>query len=163
MRILMRICRRTKRGAQNRRFAGRGAVDGGDCPGARSGESHRLPEGSEPHSLGGYSQLHAAGGAINCAGGVMMSDASNERPLYVCSGGTGSRGQWTHERSPVWLKSGNETAAAGHRLPTTHLRLHLFGPQQGRRPCGVIDGRHKRRRPRRAAPRATPSRIERDP
>src|SRR4029077_10602739 len=27
----------------DRRFAGRGAVDGGDCPGARSGESHHLP------------------------------------------------------------------------------------------------------------------------
>src|SRR6266481_2148711 len=26
----------------DRRFAGRGAVDGGDCPGARSGESHHL-------------------------------------------------------------------------------------------------------------------------
>ena len=27
----------------DRRFAGRGAVDGGHCPGARSGESHHLP------------------------------------------------------------------------------------------------------------------------
>src|ERR1700721_235202 len=26
----------------DRRFAGRGAVDGGHCPGARSGESHHL-------------------------------------------------------------------------------------------------------------------------
>src|ERR1700722_15607469 len=27
----------------DRRFAGRGAVDGGNCPDARSGESHHLP------------------------------------------------------------------------------------------------------------------------
>src|SRR6202035_2811054 len=27
----------------DRRFAGRGAVDGGHCPGARSGESYHLP------------------------------------------------------------------------------------------------------------------------
>src|ERR1700733_1222353 len=43
----------------DRRFAGRGAVDGGDCPGARSGESHHLP------------------GA-----------AAERTPFYVCSWGT---------------------------------------------------------------------------
>ena len=47
---------------QIERFAGRGAVDGGDCPGARSGESHHLP-GLQRNALpsGGYSPLHAAG------------------------------------------------------------------------------------------------------
>src|SRR5271154_1744121 len=52
----------------DRRFAGRGAVDGGHCPGA--GTRRFTPP--EP---------------INCAGGVKRS--SNERPLYVCSWGTG--------------------------------------------------------------------------
>ena len=77
------------------RAAGRSM--GGHCPGARSGGtiSRELQRNALP--LGGYSPLHAAG--AYCAGGVKRS--SNERPLYVCSWGTGSPRDGRPNRSPV--------------------------------------------------------------
>src|SRR5580704_6546913 len=68
----------------DRRFAGRGAVDGGPCPGARSGESYHLPGAAAERTP--FGRVLAAS-RRNCAGGVKRS--SNERPLYVCSSVTG--------------------------------------------------------------------------
>jgi hypothetical protein len=72
-----------RRKRPDRHFAGRGGVDGGHCPGARSGENHEeLQRNALPS--GGYSPLRRRSLSI-CAGGVQRS--SNEKPPYVCSWG----------------------------------------------------------------------------
>jgi IS30 family transposase len=90
----------------DRRFAGRGAVDGGYCPGARSGENHHLPELQRNALPRGGIRRFTPSEPINCAGGVKRS--SNERPLYRLFVGDRIAEGWTPEQMSGWLKSGNE-------------------------------------------------------
>jgi hypothetical protein len=84
----------------DRRFAGRGAVDGGHWPGRSVAR--------KPPSPGNYSgtlspradiRRFTPPEPINCAGGVKRS--SNEKPLYACSWGIGSPKDGRPNRSPV--------------------------------------------------------------
>src|SRR6516164_8875371 len=83
------------------RFAGRGTVDGGHCPGARSGENHHLQGASCSGTLSPRADIRrfTPPEPINCAGGVKRS--SNERPLCVCSWVIGSPRDGRPNRSPV--------------------------------------------------------------
>ena len=96
----------------DRRFAGRGAVDGGHCPSARSGESHHLQgSAAERTPLGGYSLLHAAGAyqLRRRRKAILQREAA----LRLFVGDRLAEG-WTPEQISGWLKS--RTTAAGHRL-----------------------------------------------
>jgi hypothetical protein len=90
----------------DRRFAGRGAVDGGDCPGARSGESHHLQE-LRRNALpsGGYSPLHAAGAYQLRRRREAILEREAALRLFV---GDRLAEGWTPEQISGWLKSGNE-------------------------------------------------------
>src|ERR1700722_3283635 len=89
----------------DRRFAGRGAVDGGNCPDARSGESHHLPgAAAERTPLGGYSPLHAAGAYQLRRRREAILEREAALRLFV---GHRLAEGWTQQISG-WLKSGNE-------------------------------------------------------
>src|SRR5580700_6124863 len=90
----------------DRRFAGHGAVDGGHCPGARSGESHHLQE-LRRNALpsGGYSPLHAAGACQLRRRREAILEREAALRLFV---GDRLAEGWTPEQISGWLKSGNE-------------------------------------------------------
>ena len=82
-----------------------------------------------------------------------MKRSSNERPLYVCSWGTGSPEGWTRpNRSPVGWKSGNQNRV----LRAIGLVRPIYAPSSigpHRKAAALwryLTRRHKRRRPRRA-------------
>ena len=72
----------------------------GPLPGRSVGRKPPSPGScSGTHSLWAGTRRFTPPEPINCAGGVKRS--SNERPLYVCSWGTGSPRDGRPNRSPV--------------------------------------------------------------
>ena len=110
---------------------------------AKATVSRELQRNALP--LGGYSPLHAAGAyQLRRRREAILE----ERPLYVCSWGTGSPrdGRPTDSRL---VEIRERTAAAGHRL-RDNLRLHYRAAQKAAALWRYLTRRHKRRRPRRA-------------
>ena len=77
---------------------------------------------------GGYSPLHAAGAYQLRRRREAILEREAALRLFV---GDRLAEGWTPEQISGWLKSGNETAAAGHRL-RDNLRLHLSNRTEGR-------------------------------
>ena len=115
---------------------GRGAVDGGDCPGVGRAKPPSPGSCSGTHSaLGGYSTASRRRRDRIAQRGVKRS--SNERPLYVCSWGTGLAEGWTPEQilRLVEIRGTNRgcgPSAARQSTPSS------IGPHRRPRPCGVI-------------------------
>ena len=134
-------------------FAGRGAVDGGHCPGARSGESHHLP-GSCSGTRTPFGRVLAASRRqepINCAGGVraiLQRECGAALRLFV---GDRLAEGWTPEQISGWLKSGNEPRLRAIGCETIYAFIYRTA-QKAAALWRYLTRRHKRRRPRRARP-----------
>ena len=123
----------------DRRFAGRGAIDGGHCPGARSGESYHLPGAAAERSPLGRVLAAAPPGPVLRG---RRETSSNERPLYVCSWGTEG---WTPEQISGWLKSGNEPRLRAIGCETIYAFIYRAA-QKAEILWRYLTRRHKRRR-----------------
>src|SRR6516162_9512168 len=117
------------------RFAGRGTVDGGHCPGARSGENHHL-QGAQTLSPRADIRRFTPPEPINCAGGVKRS--STERPLCVCSWVIG----WPRDGRPCGAISESQTrATSAARAPNPPLISLpcVLGLDEAERPAKAKD------------------------
>ena len=106
---------------------------------------------------GGYSPLHAAGAyQLRRAREAILE---REAALRLFVGDRLAEG-WTPEQISGWLKSGNEPRLRAIGCETIYAFIYRTA-QKAEALWRYLTRRHKRRRPRRADPRATPSRIER--
>ena len=157
MRFYSHLCGRRKR--PDRHFAGRGAVDGGDCPDARSGENHdHQGAAAERTSLGRVdSPLHAAGAYQLRRRREAILEREAALRLFVRIGSPRVGRPNNLRLVEMWQR----TATAGHRL-RDNLRLHLSNRTEGRGFMALFDASPQTPSPAsRQSSRATPSRIER--
>ena len=120
-------------------FAGRWAVDGGHCRGARSGEKLPSPGSSskETHSLWAeYSPLLTPPEPINCAR-RREAILKREAALRLFVGDRLAEG-WTPEQISGWLEIRERTAAAEPSAAVRQSTASSIGPQKAAAPCGVI-------------------------
>ena len=139
-----------RRKRPNRHFAGRGAVDGGHCPGARSGENNHLQGAAAERTppSGGYSPLHAAGAYQLRRRREAILEREAALRLFV---GDRLAEGWTPEQISGWLKSGNEPRLRAIGCETIYAFIYRTG-QKAEALWRYLTRRHKRRRPRRARP-----------
>ena len=133
----------------DRRFAGRGAVDGGDCPGARSGESHHLPGAAAERTPFGRVLAASRRRSLSIAQGAgREAILEREAPLRLFVGDRLAEG-WTPEQISGWLKSGNEPRLRAIGCETIYAVIYRTAQKAAALWC-YLTRRHKRRRPRRA-------------
>ena len=138
MRFLIRILL-GRRSRPDRHFAGRGAVDGGDCPDARSGENHdHQGAAAERTSLG---RVFAASRRRSLSIAHRRREAILEREaaLRLFSVRDRLAEGWTPEQISGWLKCGNEPRLRAIGCEKNSLRLHLSNRTEGRGFMALFD------------------------
>ena len=131
----------------DRRFAGRGAVDGGHSRAlgrAKATISRELQRNALP--LGGYSPLHAAGAYQLRRRREAILEREAALRLFV---GDRLAEGWTPEQISGWLKSGNEPRLRAIGCETIYAFIYRAA-QKAAALWRYLTRRHKRRRPRRA-------------